>query len=480
MQRSIVMEKNSSFRGGFRKQSIKSKSLFLFVPVIALPIILGIILIMCFGKYFRRMDYSNNVTYNILKVDNHLDNIYDSLNNYFENGKSTDKEAILVYLDETDEAINEMYSKASRYKDPLYDDMQAMNNVYDEYASSIAQILKEDDYRASRTRYHELHLTSSEQTISKYLLSIENDEWEYSKDTYDATRFDTNVLKVVFVSIYLVIILVTVLTVLYIKKHICDFINDISDQTRLLNQGYYDMQDIYCEADDEMSKLAFVFNSVKKQLKEVKRIDFENQEILRKLKAEEINKEHFVKKLYVEKKEKENITEKAQKDGLTGLYNRRTFENLVDQYLTRKPEGKFGALFIMDMDYFKSVNDTLGHLGGDEALKYMAGALRMVFTGNSYIGRWGGDEFTAFMTDINGVEDVKKAAEDLCSRMNITLEYNEIKKDISVSVGAAMTPGVNSMSELYLRADKALYHVKNNGRNNYSVYAELSDDEKEL
>ena len=133
-----------------------------------------------------------------------------------------------------------------------------------------------------------------------------------------------------------------------------------------------------------------------------------------------------------------------------------------------------GALFLIDMDNFKNVNDTLGHLAGDEALKTLAGAMRVVFPGG-YLGRYGGDEFIAFITGVSSDEELAELGNSLCKKMDKDFVYGDISVKISVSIGVSNTVGLDDYAELYMRADKALYYSKEHGRNQCTLSSELNE-----
>ncbi|MGN0374492.1 MAG: GGDEF domain-containing protein, partial [Butyrivibrio sp.] len=223
--------------------------------------------------------------------------------------------------------------------------------------------------------------------------------------------------------------------------------------------------------EDEIQQISESFNIVRDKMRESQKNNEELNEALSKLRKEEEYKKKFVQLLYEEKREKDTISNVAQHDGLTGLYNRRTFDDFVNEFIVRRPGNKDGALFLIDMDNFKGVNDSLGHLQGDEALKTLAGAMRVVFSGG-YLGRYGGDEFIAFIVGCTTETDMERYAGELCRKMHKKLEYNGKTVQLSVSIGAASSVGIKACSELYTRADKALYHSKENGRNRYTVFTD--------
>lgn len=171
-----------------------------------------------------------------------------------------------------------------------------------------------------------------------------------------------------------------------------------------------------------------------------------------------------------EKCEKEALINQAHRDALTGLYNRTTFEELVNAYLQERGDDE-GAMMVVDLDHFKTVNDTLGHQGGDEVLEDLAWEMAACFGEEAILGRLGGDEFLVFVKDVKACRDEPvKAARALCRAMNRCYERNSGRIEVSVSVGLAYSFRDSAFETLYGMADEALYYMKDHGKNNVKVY----------
>lgn len=170
----------------------------------------------------------------------------------------------------------------------------------------------------------------------------------------------------------------------------------------------------------------------------------------------------------------ENILKKtAQLDPLTGIYNRGELEARVSRFLQN--ENAKGAMFIMDLDSFKSVNDNLGHTTGDTLLKETASMLGIVFHSEDIVARLGGDEFCIFATGIDARNILEKRASEICKR-SITEFKTKDGKEIktSASIGIALAPGDGkTFDELYQHADTALYVSKESGKNTWRFYADI-------
>ncbi len=165
------------------------------------------------------------------------------------------------------------------------------------------------------------------------------------------------------------------------------------------------------------------------------------------------------------------IEERSQKDLLTDCYNKISAENIISQKLATSPEDNH-ALFIIDIDNFKAINDNLGHFFGDEVLRDISTGLKDAFRSVDIIARIGGDEFIVFVENLSDEELISQKAEKILEVYRKT--YSGEYKDYSVSgsVGIALFPrdGAN-YEDLYQNADKALSQAKIQGKNMYMTYS---------
>ena len=150
-------------------------------------------------------------------------------------------------------------------------------------------------------------------------------------------------------------------------------------------------------------------------------------------------------------------------DKLTGLYNRlKTDEALEDEHKKiRRFKGYKTAVAILDVDFFKHVNDTYGHQAGDGILKELAYILKKNLRETDTIGRWGGEEFMIIFANTS-LQDAQKVCENLRERVE---QYHFEKTDITASFGVGLLEGERSISESISLVDEALYKAKESGRN---------------
>jgi diguanylate cyclase (GGDEF)-like protein len=164
-----------------------------------------------------------------------------------------------------------------------------------------------------------------------------------------------------------------------------------------------------------------------------------------------------------------DITRQAKMDGLTGLWNRNAFQRMVEDYIYSEEDGA-GSFMMIDIDHFKSVNDTYGHLVGDNVLKACAEAMKNHLRDSDIIGRQGGDEFVIFCRGIKSDTIAEKKAMQICEACK-SIVLADGDKHITVSIGIALYPHHGTtFHELYNHADIAMYKAKGQGRNHYVLF----------
>lgn len=164
------------------------------------------------------------------------------------------------------------------------------------------------------------------------------------------------------------------------------------------------------------------------------------------------------------------IQSSATIDALTGLLSRRYAENKIGELLAKRYTGAF---LMIDMDNFKYINDTFGHIAGDKLLKLFADALVACTGERDILCRIGGDEFVAFLRDITDRAQLSAIAGKILDVLFASLKERNYEKITSVSIGIAISPeDGKSFEVLYNKADKALYYVKKNGKNSFAFYSE--------
>lgn len=170
-----------------------------------------------------------------------------------------------------------------------------------------------------------------------------------------------------------------------------------------------------------------------------------------------------------EKRRELLMTEKMQRDSLSRLYNKAATQELSRRLLNQKPDQLY-AFLILDIDNFKTVNDTCGHAVGDQVIADFADNIRQQFQEEDIIGRIGGDEFAVFVP-VPSKEWIETKAKVLSKALEYEFSDGQKKCYISSSIGIAIYPeaGIN-FETLYQNADIALYQTKKKGKNGYTFF----------
>lgn len=180
----------------------------------------------------------------------------------------------------------------------------------------------------------------------------------------------------------------------------------------------------------------------------------------------------YVEEIDEKKKKELQLIYQSQHDSLTDFYNKAAVEEKINSFFATG-EGKLGqhAFFIIDLDYFKTINDTFGHAFGDAVLAEMSSKIKSLFREDDILGRIGGDEFVILMKFIQNESIAYSKAEEICSGVKDTYAKNGIDYKVTVSLGLAFykTHG-KTYQDLYNYSDVALYHSKERGRECFSIY----------
>ncbi|MEG0829771.1 MAG: EAL domain-containing protein [Anaerovoracaceae bacterium] len=172
----------------------------------------------------------------------------------------------------------------------------------------------------------------------------------------------------------------------------------------------------------------------------------------------------------------EVLTYKAQRDLATGLYNKAATEELINRELIQVAnQGKGCSLLLLDMDNLKIINDSFGHIHGDNAINAVAEVLNTNFRATDIIGRIGGDEFMVFLAGTSDDIWLCNQAQKLNEAFDKITLGDGIECSIHCSIGITSSKGARSFEELYPKADSALYRAKSLGKNTFAIYGENVD-----
>ncbi|MBM3608231.1 MAG: diguanylate cyclase, partial [Alphaproteobacteria bacterium] len=167
----------------------------------------------------------------------------------------------------------------------------------------------------------------------------------------------------------------------------------------------------------------------------------------------------------------EKITFLAQRDTLTGLYNRTYFKEHVENALVHMRDFDCAAVLYLDLDGFKEINDTFGHSAGDEILRGTADRLKAIFDKHDVVARLGGDEFAVLCRSTPGTGMMETIAQRILESLRQPYHFDDRKVRVEASVGIAFANGENNDYDMVTRqADVALYEAKSAGKGTFKLF----------
>ncbi len=181
---------------------------------------------------------------------------------------------------------------------------------------------------------------------------------------------------------------------------------------------------------------------------------------------------HDIGRWYERKETEQRIVTMATHDALTGLPNRHLLRDRIEQALAREVRHhQSTAVLFIDLDRFKIINDSLGHDIGDLLLKAVAERLKLCIRGEDTVARQGGDEFIIVLESIANPLDAGSVAQKILDQLTLSFQIHNHSLHIGASIGIALFPQDGETAEALLKnSDVAMYHAKENGRNNYQFF----------
>ncbi|GHU45891.1 hypothetical protein FACS1894120_1630 [Clostridia bacterium] len=336
------------------------------------------------------------------------------------------------------------------YVDPYWD------SEYPEYSDSLRNHVDKTLFVISKTEYGWLL------TVNRPLIASDGTVKGYVALDFSMDKFMDECAAYVRELAVIVVLITVIFSLAYlyiIHKTVVSPINIMSQaaETFLVSS----LDEATAEGDSDIMKM------------DIKTKD-ELQYLAQSLKLMENKINEFVSSLRI-------VTLKSETDPLTKLLNREAFRDNVTAWLqvfATESVGHMGAFMMIDVDYFKSVNDTYGHTAGDIVLKSCADTLRKSVRSSDLVGRQGGDEFVVFLKSIKSVEMAEAKARDIKEAWKkIIPEGSNGSSGITASIGISIvknrgkdTGGSTTFETLFTRADEAVYRAKEGGRNQFVTW----------
>jgi len=295
-----------------------------------------------------------------------------------------------------------------------------------------------------------------------------------------------NLSDLLFVIILVVMIVVLTLVFLvsdYITKPILTIAHVIGKMATFDFDKFEKQETIpYMDKKDEMGVIARSLGTMQQNFLElnnrihtsIQQIQQVNDEMLNKNEQLVSSEEKLTAQVEEIELQREFISYLADHDPLTNLPNRRKFNDTLRKELA---ENVHGAIFLMDLDNFKGINDTIGHLFGDKVLSVMSAKLLEMESELVFISRFGGDEFLLLYKNYQTQENLEAFIKNLFEQFQEAIPIDKYDIKIEFSMGVSLFPEDSTdINQLIMNADLALYSAKNNGKKSYAYYSDHLGD----
>lgn len=441
-----------------------------FTLIMVISFILSGVFFYGFNTYFQVFDYYSNSYYELNNFRDEFSKLNTAVENYYVNNDNS-------YLQEYQKFDNELHELCSQLSAQLNSErmteeqqplIRAITNSYETYSERLNHLLTTQDSETGSYEYYKNYPQYADYLI-KYVDSLLYMRFSYGQQYYENVQNEITFFKAMIIVILIIFIIAMVRTRNRLISNVVAPIKDLSEESVVISKGTFNEKDISNNGYAyEVAMLINNFNGMKRSLRNMLETTNRNLEITQSLLYEQQKNQKIAIELQREQMLNEILTETSSHDGLTGILNRSGFERRVEEY-TERFFGHTFAFFIIDMDYFKRVNDTFGHDGGDEVLKLLANVLKEEFTGKGFAARWGGDEFVGFMTNVGQKSEVEETARNVKEKMDRPFVYNNQELHLSVSIGVCMSSSYSTVKAFYIDADSVLYEVKESTKNNFMI-----------
>lgn len=192
------------------------------------------------------------------------------------------------------------------------------------------------------------------------------------------------------------------------------------------------------------------------------------QSLLTKIELENMLNEHHQILMNNERLLKNN-----ELDAFTGIYNKTAFKLHVSNAIHQHTKDEYAAMLMIDIDNFKSINDTYGHYVGDQVILDVVGLLTKEIQSSILVGRVGGDEFAVYFSSLYSIDYLYEKVEKYLNNANKII-VNELAGLITISIGVYLVDHAESYDNMYKKADHALYMAKRKGKSQYATYSDQS------
>jgi diguanylate cyclase (GGDEF)-like protein len=394
----------------------------------------------------------------------------DTVESYLESGLSSDEETIEELSTSLNVLCENVYTEYSTSADETESSLAiAIYTNYPKYIEQIQSLIDMDDRQQAYEDYTTKYYKTGDY-ISKYLEKIISYKYTASGKTLESTKSITAVFRVLNIVTFVILAGIIVILFRMVFHNVIEPIQKLARQSQQIANYNFDVENIVVTTNDEVASLTHMFNHMREKLKLMFESNTKNLQMAEELLVQIQNQDNEALQSFAERQKNlnEEIFREANIDHLTNLMNKNAFLHCVDEVIKSMNPEDLCAVFVLDIDNFKSISNTLGD-GADELIKYTAVEMTKTFKEFGFVARWEHDVFTAFMSDFQSEDVVHKVCSQLNTDLNIHFRHNKKYHPVSVSIGVSIDSNRHNCDDMFRVAYAEMKNVKSSGKNGYRV-----------
>lgn len=397
-------------------------------------------------------------------------NFEETFSKYLQEGSDKD----LKSCQEINENLNTLCEKIHNEYSNSNNELEAslVNAIYSQYPTYIQQVqslIEMEDKSKALTEYQLGH-NNTGQYISKNIEKLISYRYQVSGQSLEDTNTKVSIFRVINIVTFIVLGVIIYILFTMTFKNIIEPIQKLARQSQQIANYNFDVENIKVTTQDEMASLIHMFNHMREKLKLMFESNIKNLQMAEELlvQVQDNNNENIQKFVERQRNLNEEIFREANIDHLTNLMNKNAFLHCVDESIKSKDLNEPCAVFVLDIDNFVSISNTLGN-GADELLKYTAVEMNKIFKDMGFVAKWERDIFTGFVCGISNEDTIHKICNQLNTDLNINFRHKKKYHPVSVSIGVCIDNNPYNCEDMYKIAYQEMQTVKTSGKNGHKI-----------
>ncbi|MCD7800354.1 MAG: diguanylate cyclase [Ruminococcus sp.] len=345
--------------------------------------------------------------------------------------------------------------------------VKSITLIYTTYIDQIQVLIEMENQTEALQQYTNLYSDNRIQ-IENNLEKLIAYNYKISSANLDETYDRVQMFQILVIGSFTILFLIIVTLFRMILKDVVKPIQQLARQSQQIANYDFDVENVKVRTKDEIASLVSMFNHMREKLQLMFNSNIKSLQMAEELMVQIQGNEELEKYVEYQKDLNDEIFKEANVDHLTNLMNQNAFIHCTDENIRSIDKNELCALFVLDIDNFKSIDATLGE-GADEVLKYTANEMNKAFKDCGFIARWNRDVFVGFISGLPNEEFPYQKCKELNSAMNIHFRYKKKFHPISASIGVCLCTNPLNCENMFQIAQEEVRNVKGAGKNGYHV-----------